>query len=185
MLPALAPFLRDHPAVQIEIQRDVDRRATDALVEGRADLVLSQSAADAPGVVDVRLGDEEFVLVESRNHPGRRDVFLDVGPRDDTTELWIAAQPARIRPRRWTRSFLHDEPGILLGVELGLGRAVKPRHTLSAGSAIRIDPAYVPFIRPVYLQTRRQRYYGRLQQAVSRQIEAAVRARLAAQRRRS
>ena len=103
VLPALAPFLRAHPAVQIEIQRDVDRRGVEALVAGRVDFALAQAPSDTPGIVDLQLGDEEFVMVESRVHATRRDVFLDVSPRDNTTEVFFASQPARLRPRgRWS-----------------------------------------------------------------------------------
>ncbi len=179
VLPALAPFLRAHPAVQIEIHREADRRVTEALTGGRVDLAIAQAPADAPGIVDVRIGDEEFVMVESRDHPGRRDVFLDTGPRDPTTEWYLAAQPARARPRgRWTRSFLHDEAGILLGVELGLGRAVKPRHSVPDTAAVRVDPGFAPVAQPVFLQYRRQRFYGRLHLAIRALVEEAVRARL-------
>jgi len=180
VLPALAPFLREHPAVQIEIHREVDRRVIEALTAGRVDFGISQNASDAPGIVDVPLGEEEFVMVESRAHQGRRDVFLDVSPGDNTTELFLATQPARLRPRgRLTRSFMHDEPGILLGVELGLGRAVKPRHTVPDSAAVRVDPGFVPLTKPVFLHYRRQRYYGRLHEAIGNRIEAAVRERLA------
>ncbi|HKE14934.1 MAG TPA: LysR family transcriptional regulator, partial [Kofleriaceae bacterium] len=179
VLPALAPFLREHPAVQIEIHRQIDRRVIDAITAGRVDFGLSQDPSDAPGIVDLRLGEEEFVMVESSAHPGRHDVFLDVGPVDITTEWFLAAQPARLRPRgRWTRSFMYDEAGILLGVELGLGRAVKPRHSVPDGAAVRVDPSFVPITKPVYLHHRRQRYYGRLHQAIASGIEAAVRERL-------
>ena len=180
VLPALAPFLREHPAVQVEIHRQIDRRVIDALTAGRVDFALSQDPSDAPGIVDMHLGEEEFVIVESRLHEGRRDVFLDVAQADNTTEWFLAAQPARLRPRgRWTRSFMHDESGILLGVELGLGRAVKPRHTVPDGAAVRVDPGFVPIMKPVFLHHRRQRYYGRLHQAIGSGIEAAVRERLA------
>jgi len=183
VLPALAPFLRAHPAVQIEIHREVDRRVIEALRSGRVDFGISQSPSDAPGIVDVRLGVEEFVIIESRVHDARRDVFLDVGPSDNTTELFLASQPARRRSgARWTRSFMHDEPGILLGVELGLGRAVKPRHTIPRTARVRVDPSFVPVGKPVFLQYRRQRYYGRLHQAVGGLIETAVREHLRAHR---
>jgi len=179
VLPALAPFLREHPAVQIEIHREVDRGVIEALSAGRVDFGISQDPSDTPGIIDLPLGEEEFVMVESSAHEARRDVFLDVGPRDNTTESFLAAQPARLRPRgRFTRSFMHDEAGILLGVELGLGRAVKPRHTVPSSVAVRVDPSFVPVIRPVYLHHRRQRYYGRLHQAISSRIEVAVRERL-------
>jgi DNA-binding transcriptional LysR family regulator len=180
VLPALAPFLREHAGVQIEIRREVDRRVIEELSAGRVDFGISQDASDAPGIVDVRVGDEDWVMVESRAHAGRRDVFLDVSPNDNATELFLASQPARLRPRgRVTRSFLHDEAGILLGVELGLGRAVKPSHTVPADAAVRIDPTFVPLSKPVFLHYRRQAYYGRLHEAIRSRIEAAVREHLA------
>jgi DNA-binding transcriptional LysR family regulator len=180
ILPALAPFLRDHPAVQIEIHRAVDRRTLEALSAGRVDFAITQSASDAPGIVDVALGHEEYVMVESKRHTARRDVFLDVSERDETTDTFLAAQPAARRPKgRLTRSFLHDELGILLGVELGLGRAVKPRHTVPRSAAVRVDARFVPVKKPVFLQHRRQGYYGRLHHAITSRIIAAVRERLA------
>jgi DNA-binding transcriptional LysR family regulator len=180
VLPALAPFLRQHPAVQIAIHREVDRRVIEALAEGRVDLGVSQGPSDAAGIVDVHLGDEEFVMVESRAHRVRRDVFLDVSPLDNTTEMFLAAQPVRLRPRGpLVRSFMHDEAGILLGVELGLGRAVKPRHTVPRGAGVRVDPGFVAVRKPVFLHHRRQRYYGRLHEALRTLIEAAIRGRLA------
>jgi DNA-binding transcriptional LysR family regulator len=179
VLRALAPFLREHPGVQVEVYRDVDRGVTEALSRGRVDIGLSQGPSHVPGLVDVHLGDEEFVMVESRAHRGRRDVFLDVSPRDDATETFLAAQPARRRPRGpLLRSFLHDEAGIQLGVELGLGRAVKPRHTIPRRAGIRVDAGFVPVRKPVFLHYRRLRHHGRLHEAVRQRIEAAVRAHL-------
>ncbi|WP_394835749.1 LysR family transcriptional regulator [Pendulispora rubella] len=180
VLPALAPFLREHPAVQVEIHRELDRQVVAAVVAGRIDFGISQNDSNTPSVVDVLLGDEEFVMVESRLHHVRRNVFLDVSPSDPTTELFLASQPAHVRPRgRLIRSFLFDEPGILLGVELGLGRAVKPRHTVPSSASVRVDPSFVPQSKPVFLHYRRQGYYGRLHQAIRARIEAAVRERLA------
>lgn len=183
VLPALAPLLREHPAVQVEIYREVDVRVIQALTSSRVDFAISQNATDAPGIVDVPLGDEEFVMIESRTHRTRRDVFLDVSAGDTTTDLFLAMQPAHLRPRgRLIRSFMHDEPGILLGVELGLGRAVKPRHTIPRGAAVRVDPSFRPQVKPVFLHYRRQPHYGRLHEAIVSRIEAAVRERLGTRR---
>lgn len=176
VLPALAPFLRQHPAVQVEMHSLEHHVLAPALVGGGVDIGVSGLPAETAGVVDVLLGEEEHVLVESRLHRARRDVFLDTSPRDTTTDWFLAAQPPRRRPPRWTRSFLHDEAGILLGVELGLGLAVKPRHTVPAGAAVRVNRAFAPVWRPVYLHVRRQRYYGRLHAAIRERVEAAVRA---------
>jgi DNA-binding transcriptional LysR family regulator len=173
VLPALAPFLRANPGVQIELFNIETSQLGRELAEGGVDMAISDLAGDVAGIVDEHLGDEEYVMMESRKHPGRHDVFLDTSPQDRVTELFFAAQPARLRPASYQRSFLHDEPGILLGVELGLGRAVKPSHTASA--AVRIDERYRPLRKPVYLLTRKQRYVGRLQRAVRELVVEAVR----------
>jgi DNA-binding transcriptional LysR family regulator len=173
VLPALAPFLRANPGVQVELHNLETTGLGRELAEGGVDMAISDLPADLAGIVDEHLGDEEYVMMESRRHPGRRDVFLDTSPSDRVTEWFFAAQPPRLRPPSYQRSFLHDEPGILLGVELGLGRAVKPRHT--ASPKVRIDERYRSVHKPVYLQVRRQRYVGALQRKVRELVAAAVR----------
>jgi DNA-binding transcriptional LysR family regulator len=173
VLPVLAPYLRANPGVQVELHNIETTRLGRELAEGGVDMAISDLTGDAAGISEEHLGDEEYVMMESRRHPGRRDVFLDTHPGDRVTEWFLAAQPARLRPARYERSFLHDEPGILLGVELGLGRAVKPRHTASA--AVRIDERYRALRKPVYLLVRRQRHVGRVERTVRELAAAAVR----------
>ena len=43
---------------------------------------------------------------------------------------------------------------------------------------MRIDPRFTPMVKPVYLQYRAQRYYGRLHHETTALIEKALRARL-------
>jgi DNA-binding transcriptional LysR family regulator len=179
ILPALAPFLRAHPRVQVEVHSMATEALRALLVQGGADFGLGSDADKHAGLAAEPLGEEEYVVVESRDHRGRDDVFLDSDARDWATDWFFAAQPARLRPKRWRRSYLHDEPGILLGVELGLGRAVKPRHTIPPGAAVRVDQRFTPVAMPVVLMYREQRYYGRLHQAVRALIEDAVRRQLA------
>jgi DNA-binding transcriptional LysR family regulator len=182
LLPALAPFLRAHPAVQVEIHsRNADALPAE-LAQGSADFAIACERNDHAGIANVALGEEEYVCLESRSHRSRDDVFLDGDPWDRVTEWFFAGQPARLRLRAWRRSFLHDEQGILLGVELGLGRAVKPRHTIPRSAKVRIDRRFTPLVLPVFLQYREQRYYGRLHRAVRELIESAVRERLAPRR---
>ena len=174
-VPALAGLLQEHPAVQIEVQRDVEGRILERVRSGGLDLAITQGRADMANVVDVYLGDEEFVLLESLLPTTRNDVFLDVSPNDRTTELFFAGQhDSGLVPAHWTRSFLHDEAGILQGVGLGIGRAVKPRHTIVHATAVRVDDRYVSLIRPVYIQYRNQRRVGRLQRIVVDIVERAV-----------
>jgi hypothetical protein len=61
---------------------------------------------------------------------------------------------------------MNDEWGILVGTELGIGRAVKPRHMIYPHSEIKVISGYKPMIKPVYLHYRKQGYYTKLQQSV-------------------
>jgi len=182
VVPALAPFLLAHPAVQVEIRSiEVDGLSA-ALAQGATDLAVSNQAPSHGGLVNVEVGVEEYVVIERVGGAARADVFLDTSPADRITEEFFARQPARLRPRAWSRSFLHDDPGILLGVELGLGRAVSPRHTIPTTAKVRIDPRFTSMVKPVFLQYRAQRYYGRLHHDTTALIERALRARLAPRR---
>ena len=178
IVPALAPFLLAHPAVQLDLHHvdDEDRAAT--VARGAADFAVSYDEPGHDQLVRAEVGVEEYVVVERAKGPTRADVFLDTSPADRATEWFFAHQPAKLRPRRWQRSFLDDEAGILLGVAVGLGRAVKARHTIPAGAAVRIDPRFAAVTRPVFLYQRPQRYYGRLHAEVARLLERELRARL-------
>ncbi|MBK9033101.1 MAG: LysR family transcriptional regulator [Myxococcales bacterium] len=178
IVPALAPFLHAHPGVQLELRHvdDDDRAAT--VARGAADFAVSYDEPAHASLVRVAVGVEEYVVIERARGPARPDVFLDTSPADRATEWFFGNQPARARPRRWQRSFLDDEAGILLGVACGLGRAVKARHTIPTGAPVRIDPRFATVTRPVFLYHRPQRYYGRLHTEVAALLERELRARL-------
>jgi DNA-binding transcriptional LysR family regulator len=78
-------------------------------------------ARSSVSLVRVAIGVEEYVVIERARGPARPDVFLDTSTADRATDWFFARQPAKARPRRWQRSFLDDDAGILLGVSLGLG----------------------------------------------------------------
>lgn len=179
IVPALAPYLHAHPAVQLELRHvdDDDRAAT--VARGAADFAVSYDEPAHAGLVRVAVGVEEYVVIERARGPARPGVFLDTSPADRATEWFFAHQPARLRPRRWQRSFLDDEAGILLGVSLGLGRAVKARHTIPPTAPVRVDPRFSAVTRPVFLYQRTQRYYGRLHAEVAALLESELRVRLA------
>ncbi len=180
IVPALAPYLHAHPAVQLELHHvdDDDRGAT--VARGAADFAVSYDEPAHANLVRVAIGVEEYVVIERARGPARAEVFLDTSPADLATEWFFSHQPARLRPKRWQRSFLDDEAGILLGVSLGLGRAVKARHTIPPGAPVRVDPRYPPVTRTVFLYQRPQRHYGRMHVEVAALLERELRARLAA-----
>lgn len=180
VVPAVAPFLLANPAVQLDLHHVDDDARGATVARGAADFALSYDEPDHPSLVRVAIGVEEYVVIERARGPARPDVFLDTSTADRTTDWFFARQPAKARPRRWQRSFLDDDAGILLGVSLGLGRAVMPRHSLPRGGAVRVDPRFTAVTRPVYLYYRPQRHYGRLHAELATLLERELRTRLAA-----
>lgn len=179
ILGALAELVRAHPAVSLEIRTADAELLAGMLLRGAADFIFTAIPAEHEGVVSVPVGHEEFVMIESLRG-GPSDVYLDSGPNDLTTSWFFSEQPARVRPRRWRRSFMHNEAGILLGVEAGVGRAVKPRQTVPPTSPVRVLAEFTPVKKSFFLQYRAQRFYGRLHTIVAERIAAEVRAGLAA-----
>lgn len=179
VLPALSTLVREHPQVQIEVRTAGHEAMAGMLRRGAADFIVTDVASDDAAVVSTPVGLEEYVAIESLR-PAPSDVYLDSSVADRTTAWFLGEQPARVRPRRWRRSFLHNEAGILLGVELGLGRAIKPRQTLPADSPVRVLTEFRPVRKPFFLQYRAQRFYARLHQIAHDLLADSIRAGLAA-----
>jgi DNA-binding transcriptional LysR family regulator len=179
IVPPLAALVHEHPAIQLELRSAGNEALAGRLARGAADFIVTDEVTDDPGVISIAVGHEEHVMIESLAG-GPADVYLDSHVADRTTAWFLAEQPARARPRRWRRSFMHNEAGILLGVELGLGRAVKPRQTIPPGSPVRVLREFRPVRKPFYLRHRSQRFYSRLHHIAVELLVAAIRDGLAA-----
>ncbi len=155
ILPALQPLLKSNPDIQLELRVAELRDLPALLRSGEADLILTNERIDAEGIESILVFREENVLVESKNLAASRgNTVFDHDPEDKTTELFIKLQSKRFlesaslsRPRR---SYLDEIYSILDAVELGLGRAVVPRHLLRAG--MKELPGQNALEIPVYLQ---------------------------------
>jgi DNA-binding transcriptional LysR family regulator len=179
VLPALSALVREHPQVQIEVRSAAPELMADLLRRGATDFIVTDDATADPTLVTTPVGLEELVMIESLG-PAPADVYLDSNVADRTTAWFFAEQPARSRPRHYRRSFLNNEAGILLGVELGLGRAVKPRQTIPAGSQVRVLDEFRPVQKPFFVRHRAQRFYGRLHHVALDLLASSIRAGLAA-----
>lgn len=178
VLPALSALVREHPRVQVEVRTAAPEAMADLLRRGAVDFIVTDDATEDPALVTTPVGLEELVMIESLR-AGPTDVYLDSNVADRTTAWFFAEQPPRARPRRYRRSFLHNEAGILLGVELGLGRAVKPRQTVPATSPVRVLDDFRPVRKPFFLRHRAQRFYSRLHHIALDVLATSIRAGLA------
>lgn len=164
LMPALASFLIKNPGVQVEFVVKTNSELDEMLNYSKSDFILSNRGGRRKDVEELLLGQEEFVCIENTTHTSRSDVYLDSAPSDTTTEKFFEIQSNA--PKKYQRSFMHDENGIMRGVQLGFGRAIKPKQTVKLFDDVRIVKKFSPMIRPVYLRYSRKTYYTRLEQAI-------------------
>jgi DNA-binding transcriptional LysR family regulator len=179
VLPGLAALVHEHPQLQVEARTAGHDAMADLLRRGAVDFIITDTTDEDPAFVTTPVGLEEHVMIESLR-PAPTDVYLDSSVHDRTTAWFFAEQPPRARPRRYRRSFLQNEAGILLGVELGLGRAVKPRQTIPPTSPVRVMDEFRPVRKPFFLRHRAQKFYSRLHDIALDLLTSAVRDGLAA-----
>ena len=165
IIPAMSPFLRDHPSVQVQFTIRDGKQCLPLLFESQVDFAIVNDNPERSDIEAQLLGWETFVPIRSKKYNKRNDVYLDTNPEDTTTEEFFRVQ--RKKFPRYRRSFMHDEEGILQGVVLGLGMAIKPKHTIPPKEdSIEILQNYVPLKKPVYLCFRKLRYYTRLHREI-------------------
>ncbi|MFM9447265.1 LysR substrate-binding domain-containing protein [Streptomyces acidiscabies] len=93
VIPTVAPYLLPtviglvhgrYPALDLQVHEEQTTSLLDGLTTGRLDLLLLAVPLGVPGVVELPLFDEDFVLVTPLDHPlgGQRDV-----PREKLREL--------------------------------------------------------------------------------------------------
>lgn len=172
VMPALTPFLLEHPNVQVEFIVRSNSDLDEMLNYSKTDMILANLEHDRKDVVQHLLGEEEFICIESSTLQSRSRVYLDANPADTTTEDFLRKQSNP--PKKIARSFLHDENGILRGVELGLGRAVKPRHTLKDSEGLKIVRGFTPLKKPVYLRYSKKQFFTRLEKSVIEVLQKEV-----------
>lgn len=167
ILPALAPLLRDNPHVQPHIQNAEMRDLPDLLLSGSVDFIVIDRAFHRADVDSIALGEEEYVMVESRAHPTapeRQQVYLDHDPGDHTTAEYLRMQSGPVP--KFRRAYLDETYAILDGVALGLGRAIISRHLVDSDDRLQIVPGKKPMRVPVTLYYFRQPFYPALHKAV-------------------
>ena len=164
VMPALADFLKSNPAVQVEFVVKGTAYLDEMLNYSKSDIILSNSRMIRKDLMEHYLGDETFICLESKTPTTRSNVYLDVNPNDKITEEFMKIQ--RQPTKKYVRSFMHDENGILRGIQLGIGRGIKPKHTIRNFDDLRIIKDFKPLKKQLYLRYSKKQYFTRLEEAV-------------------
>jgi DNA-binding transcriptional LysR family regulator len=161
VLPALAPLLRENPAVQLKLMTQELYELPPLFKSGSIDFMVLDHELAQEGVATRLLGHERSVLVQKRGYKGP-EIYLDHDEDDSTTLRFLKKKSAA----RIARRYLGDIYGIIDGVRLGLGKAVLPLHLTSGVSDLEIlDPDRTLSV-PVVLHHYEQPYYSKLHLAI-------------------
>jgi DNA-binding transcriptional LysR family regulator len=164
IIPALAPVLRTNPKIRAHIQNAEMRHLQEMLTTGVVDFIVTDDKIHRADMESIKLGEEEYVMVESRDHEVADDIFLDHDPQDPMTAQFFALQDGT--PNNYKRSFMDEIYGICDGVALGLGRAVISRHLIARDSRLVVSPGYQSMRVPVFLHFLAQPFYTELHKQV-------------------
>lgn len=170
ILPSLAPLLRAHPAIHLQMFVDEMDRLPARLRRGEIDYMVLHQREARDELATVALGRERNVLVQKKGYRGP-DLYLDHDEADSITHdyLQLAGQPTQGLQRR----YLANIYGLIEGVRLGLGRAVLPEHLIREEPALeRVSPKRV-LESPVFLYFYAQPYYSKLHDEIVRAIKAS------------
>jgi DNA-binding transcriptional LysR family regulator len=170
VMPALADLLRDNPNVQPHFQNAEVRHLPDMLFTGQVDFIVMDSELHRADTETVELGQEEYVLMESADHPVPRNIYLDHDPDDTITDRFLSMQSGTVHEYR--RAFLDEIYALIDGVALGLGKAVISKHLIAHDERLRIVPDNRSMFVPVLLHFHKQPYFTELQKAVIRELRA-------------
>jgi DNA-binding transcriptional LysR family regulator len=150
LLPALAPLLRAHSGLRLELQSREIEEVGQALLSGETDFALQFEKMPREGLKVEMLGAEEYVLVEARKGPVA-DAFLDHHESDTVSLLYLNRfDPGKTKV---LRRYLDDAYGLLDGAALGLGRAVLPLHMVRGDRRLRILQPQKVLRLPVHLHS--------------------------------
>lgn len=170
VMPLFSGFLKDNPAVNLELRTEELRDLPPLLFTGAADMIFVCEPPAKNEIQSHLVGFEEYVLVQSPLKSAHRDIYLDNDEHDTTTADFFKAQGKK--EQKLKRNFLGDIYSIIDGVRLGMGRAVVPLHLIHDVKGVEVVKGHTSMKVPVYLCYYNQAFFTELQKRASERILA-------------
>lgn len=162
ILPVFTSMIREHPGVHLELRSQELRQLPGLLFSGAVDMVVVASPIEKQGIENHKLGDEEYVMIQSAGKFSRDDVYLDYDEEDTVTADFFKMQ-SRKSPPKFKQNFMNDIYFIMDAVRAGIGRAVVPLHLIQDAKGVEVVKGYQTMKMPVYLSYYTQAFYTELQ----------------------
>lgn len=156
IVPALAKLLREHPRIELSTMIREDDDVPGLLEQGECDFAIVQVPIQNDAYQAYFLGEERYVLVQSKRFRTRNEVYIDSHISDVITQKFFNQQPKSKHPSSYRRSFLHNETGIARAVALGIGRAVVAEKEVFLTPGLEQVSGFKPLLLPNFLQCSKQ-----------------------------
>ena len=164
VLKALMPFLQKNPGIQLFFLMREMKILPELLKSGEADFIFLDHEFGKGKIVSHLLGEEEYVLVESKNGCKDQNLFLNHDEDDFMTYRFYEKQgETDIKIRR---SYLDEIYSCIDGVAQGMGRSVLPLHLVKNDGRIKIYDGFKHLKMPVYLHYFQQPVRSELEKKV-------------------
>ena len=163
LMPSLSPWLRKNQGVNVEFSSYEVIDLEQVLKTNKADAIVTDYFPGLPGLEEIQIGNEEYVLIENSKYKDIPNTFLDHGPHDNATESFFKFQG---QESSYRRGFMGDVYAILDGVSQGLGKAIMSKHLVKDDKRFKIRKSPRKYIRPVVLSFYKQSYYSPIHQNV-------------------
>lgn len=168
LVPAIYPLLREHPNIQPHFQNAEMRDLRDMLLTGMVDFVVTDTEFHRHDLECQKLGEEEYVLVQSKDSPPEREIYLDHDPEDPITQQFLSQQDAPVPSYR--RAFMDEIYAIIDAAAMGIGKAVVSRHLVERHAGVEIVDGHKSMKVPVLLYYHKQPFYTDLHKAVVKSL---------------
>lgn len=165
IFPILQPFLEKHPQILCNFICADMEELPGLLQRNVVDFIVMDYKLDRANLETAVLGQEKYVLIESRTKSSDRDlVFLDNDFEDRATENFLKAQGRK--SIKYKRSYFADCYGIIDGVAAGFGKAVMPEHLVVNHPQVKISKEFKPYNVDVVLHYYQQPFYSQIHKAI-------------------
>ena len=126
-------------------------------------IIITDYFLDQPQVEQVKISEEEYVIIEPKKYKNIPNIFIDHDQFDNATETYFKFIRKKIN---YNRLFMGDVYSIIDGVAAGLGKAVMSKHLIENDKRFHIIKSNKRYIRPVVLSYLYQGYYSPLMKNV-------------------
>jgi DNA-binding transcriptional LysR family regulator len=173
ILPAVRALIAKHDHIHLDLQRAELSELPGRLAAGRADFVFVNEPIKRQGITNILLGSERNVVIQSKTQNARAHVYLDHDEHDSATFDYFKHLGKEL-PKNFRRNFVADIDSILTSVQLGLGRAIAPRHLIEGVKGIEVVKGFPEQKVPVHLAYTEQPFYTDLHKAAAKSLEEQI-----------